>query len=97
MPVFAAFLFLSINLYAGIRPGRSIFAGPVISAMGSLAGVTGTYGTASPSENFSISGANMTAGILVTPPAGFEVSKDNTTFAGTVTIGAAGTIVSTIV
>ncbi len=67
----------------------------VISATGSLTGVTGTYGTASASENFSVSGTNMTAGILVTPPAGFEVSKDNTTFASTVTIGAAGTIAST--
>jgi gliding motility-associated-like protein len=34
----------------------------------------------------------MTAGILVTPPTGFEVSSDNKTFKGTVTVGAAGTI-----
>jgi hypothetical protein len=37
----------------------------------------------------------MTAGILVTPPTGFEVSTDNSTFTSTVTVGAAGTISST--
>ena len=37
----------------------------------------------------------MTAGILVTPPAGFEVSTNNTAFSGSLTVGAAGTIAST--
>ena len=37
----------------------------------------------------------MQAGILVTPPTGFEVSTDNSTFAPTVTISTAGEIAST--
>jgi gliding motility-associated-like protein len=68
---------------------------PVISTTGTLAAVATTYGTASPSQTFSVSGSEMTAGILVTPPTGFEVSTDNSTFTNTVTIGASGTISST--
>jgi len=68
---------------------------PVIASSSSPSAVNTTYGTASASSSFSISGDNMTSGILVTPPAGFEVSSDNVTFSGTVTIGATGTITST--
>ncbi|MBW4891691.1 cadherin-like beta sandwich domain-containing protein [Mucilaginibacter sp. HMF5004] len=70
-------------------------ATPSISSTGTLSALSTTYGTASASGTFNVSGTNMTAGILVTPPTGFEVSADNTTFASTVTIGAAGTITST--
>ena len=38
----------------------------------------------------------MKAGILVTPPAGYEVSTDNSTFSSTVTAGAAGTVNATV-
>jgi gliding motility-associated-like protein len=68
---------------------------PTISFTGTLSALTTTYGAASVSGTFNVSGANMTAGILVTPSAGFEVSTNNTTFGSTVTIGAAGTISST--
>ncbi|OCX53028.1 hypothetical protein BEL04_01550 [Mucilaginibacter sp. PPCGB 2223] len=68
---------------------------PTISSTGTLSALTATYGTASSSGTFSVSGANMSAGILVTPPAGFEVSTDNASFSSTVTVGAAGTISST--
>jgi gliding motility-associated-like protein len=69
----------------------------VITALGSPAPLTTIYGTASSSTSISISGTNMTAGILVTPPAGFEVSIDNITYSGTVTIGTSATIVPTTV
>jgi gliding motility-associated-like protein len=39
----------------------------------------------------------MNAGILVTPPAGFEVSTDNVNFGTTVTVGTTGTINATTV
>jgi len=68
---------------------------PAIIVTGNLSAFTGTFGTASSSDSFNVSGTNMTAGITVTPPSGFEVSSDNTTFASTVTIGSAGTISST--
>ncbi|WP_419788765.1 MBG domain-containing protein [Mucilaginibacter sp. X4EP1] len=70
-------------------------AGPAIADSGTLSSLNSIYGSASASESFNVSGSNMTAGILVTPPAGFEVSTDNSTFSSTVTIGAAGTIAST--
>ncbi len=74
-------------------------ASPTITTTGTLAAVNTTYGTASPSPaTFSVSGAAMTAGILVTAPAGFEVSQTaggGSGYAATQTIGAAGTIAST--
>ena len=48
-----------------------------------------------PAESFTVTGANLTAGISVTPPAGFEVGTDNIGFNKTVSIGNAGTIAAT--
>ncbi len=71
-------------------------ASPVISTTGTLGAVTTTYGTASSETSFNVSGADMAAGILVTPPAGFQVSlASGSGFASSVTVGAAGTIAST--
>ncbi|MFZ4773904.1 MAG: S8 family serine peptidase [Terrimicrobiaceae bacterium] len=69
---------------------------PVISTSGTLTAVDTVYGTASPTPtSFAVSGANMTAAILVTAPPGFEVSQTAGGAAGyatTQTVGAAGTI-----
>ena len=74
-------------------------ATPIISTTGTLAAVDTAYGTASPTPaTFSVSGAAMTAGILVTAPSGFEVSQTAggaSGYAATQTIGAAGTIAAT--
>jgi gliding motility-associated-like protein len=67
----------------------------IISSSGSIGTLTTIYGTPSASVSFNVSGTNMQAGILVTPPASYEVSTDNATFTNTVTVGAAGTITST--
>jgi hypothetical protein len=73
-------------------------ATPTISSSGSLSALSTTYGTVSSNTSFNVSGANMTAGILVTPPAGFEVSTSASSgFATSITVGAAGTIASTTV
>ena len=72
-------------------------ASAVISSSGTPGALSTTYGTASSSTSFSVSGTSMAAGILVTPPAGFQVSTNNSTFSSTVTVGAAGTISSTLV
>lgn len=72
---------------------------PSISTSGVLSAVNTTYGTASPTPSgFTLSGANMTAGILVTPPAGFEVSQTAggaSGYAATQTVGEAGSIAET--
>ena len=66
-----------------------------ISASGTLTALTTTHGTASASTSFNVSGSNLFAGILVTPPAGYEVSTNNSSFSSTVTVGTGGTITST--
>jgi len=85
--------------YSGRSPqGESAtHSAPVITENGALLALNSTYGTASASTNFTVSGTNMTAGILITPPAGFEVSTDDVTFTGAVTIGTSGTIAPTTV
>ena len=72
---------------------------PTITVTGSLAAVNTIYGTASATPtSFSLSGATMSAGILVTAPSGFEVSTNATNnYATSVTIGSAGTIAATTV
>ncbi|NCY22072.1 hypothetical protein EBX31_08965 [bacterium] len=70
---------------------------PAIAASGTLSSLSTTYGTPSTSTQFSVSGANLREGILVTAPSSYEVSTDNSTFSSTVTVGSAGTIASTIV
>ena len=68
---------------------------PGITAAGTLTPLTTIYGTPSASETFSVSGINLKAGILVTPPNGFEVSIDNINFTGTVLVGSNGNITAT--
>ncbi len=68
---------------------------PAINSTPILTALSTTAGTASASTGFNVSGLNMAAGILVSPPPGFEVSIDNIIFGTTVTIGAAGTIAAT--
>ena len=76
----------------------TLAATPVISTTGTLAALTTTYGTASSSTSYNVSGSDMTAGILVTPPSGFEVSlSSGSGYASSITVGAAGTITSTTV
>ncbi|PIF29864.1 gliding motility-associated-like protein [Flavobacterium sp. 9] len=70
-------------------------APPTIVTTGTLSALTTTYGTASTSGTFNVSGSDMLAGILVTAPSGFEVSTDNSTFTNTVTVGTLGIIAST--
>lgn len=61
-------------------------AAPVITTAASLSALNTIYGTPSASSSFSVSGSNLTEGILVAPPAGFEVSVDNAIFSNTITI-----------
>lgn len=70
---------------------------PVINTTGMLSAFSVTYGKASASVTFHVSGLNLTKGITVTAPAGFEVSKDNSTFTNSITVGLSGTIASTAV
>lgn len=77
-------------------------SGPSISTTGTLTSMTTTYGTASSSKTFSVSGTNMQSGITITPPQGLEVSTSNTfTTIGTntnpIVVGSSGNIPSTTI
>lgn len=76
----------------------SASATPTISTTGTPSALSTTYGTASGTTSFSVSGADMSEGVLVTPPTGFEVSQSaDSGFGDTTTVGAAGTIAETTV
>ena len=87
------------NTYAPPVDKISIPASPLpsITATGSLVAVNTTFPNASPTPtSFTFSGTAMAAGILVTPPAGFEVSTASAgPYSSTLTLGVAGTIAST--
>ena len=73
-------------------------ATPTITAGAISGAVTTTYGTASSPATFTVSGADMSAEILVTAPSGFEVSQSSDSGYGpTTTIEGSDTIASTTV
>jgi DNA/RNA endonuclease G (NUC1) len=71
---------------------------PEISASGTPGNLSATYGTASSPTSFSVSGVNMTTGITVTAPNGFEVSGDeNDGYGDSIVVGGSGTIGATTI
>ena len=76
---------------AGFR-GQIVITYPIMTPTGSYTAFNTIAGTASASQSIAVSGSNMTAGITITPPAGFEISTNNTTFSATLTVGSSGTI-----
>jgi len=71
--------------------------GPTITTTGELASLSTTYGTPSVSESFTLSGSDMKGAVLITPPAGVEISTDNVNFSNALTVGAAGEIAATTI
>jgi len=68
----------------------SVTVDPVPATMAlsksSLTGFTSVSGAASASQNYTVSGSNLTSNVVVTAPAGYEVSLDNSTFSGSKTL-----------
>ena len=61
---------------------------PLISrSAASLGDFTALTGNASSSQSFSVNGRALTGPVVVTAPAGFEVSKDNSIFSSNLTLG----------
>ena len=74
------------------------YSAPQITASNITSVLTTSAGTASTTANFTVSGVNMLAGVLITAPTGYEVSSSASgPFSSSVTVGAAGTIASTTV
>ncbi|WP_439698405.1 gliding motility-associated C-terminal domain-containing protein [Mucilaginibacter sp. AW1-7] len=65
---------------------------PTITSTGLLTALSTVYGTPSASASFTLSGTNLTDGILISPPDGFDVSTDNINFSHSVMLGGAGVI-----
>ncbi len=72
-----------------------IYNTPALDAVTTALTMSTTYGEVSTSRSFKISGADLSAGILVSPPAGFEVSTDNVNFQNSLTVGGAGNVLLT--
>lgn len=70
----------------------------ITASVTSLPAFTSCNQTTSASQNFTISGTNLTANIVVTAPTGFEVSKDDITFSNLITYTqTSGSIASSMV
>jgi gliding motility-associated-like protein len=70
---------------------------PVITTTGNLSALTTVYGSPSLSGSFTVAATNLISGVVIRPPAGFEVSMDNSNFNTTATAGGAGTLPATTV
>jgi hypothetical protein len=86
------FVILGMFLFSEFVHSQSI----TVTALSPTSATT-TYGTQSSNLTFNVSGRNLTAGILVTPPTGFIVSLTGLagSFSTTVTVGTGGTIAAT--
>jgi hypothetical protein len=56
---------------------------PTITGAATTSAFTTTYGTVSAAQTFAVSGSNLTANLVATAPAGFEVSSDGATYGST--------------
>ena len=66
---------------------------PTIITTGTLTPFSATAGTASAAQTFAVTGSNLTAGVTVTAPGGFEVSQNGTDYAsGQTLIQSGGTL-----
>jgi len=78
--------------------------GPIITpSVTTLSAFSTCSGIASSIQNFTVAGTNMSSGITITPPVGYEVSTSSTfassigTSSSALVIGASGTIASTTI
>lgn len=58
----------------------------------SLNAMTTITGTVSSAQTYTVSGSNLTADVIVTAPANFEVSTNNITYSGSVTLTRSGNV-----
>ncbi|SDH18979.1 beta-propeller fold lactonase family protein [Mucilaginibacter gossypii] len=66
-----------------------------IKVSGNIDPLATIYGTSSATSGFIVSATNLTSGIQITPPSGFEVSTNGVNFSQTVTAGTTGTLAAT--
>jgi len=69
-------------------------AAPAVAATGALSALSALLGEASAAQTVAVNGSGLTATVVATAPAGFEVSADGTTFGPTAQFVPAGGAVS---
>ena len=70
---------------------------PAFTHTNSAINLTTTYGKASPTGSFSVSGSNLNSGVLVEVETPYSVSLDQVNYTNAVTVGTEGTLPSTLV
>jgi len=70
---------------------------PTLQSAGIIASLNTVPGTPSVSRLIKVSGFNLSAGIFIIPPTGFELSTDNINFSHSVTVGTGGIVPPTAV
>jgi len=69
-------------------------ASPTISVVGSFAAFSTTVGSPSASQTVTASGSDLTGDLTVTPPAGYEVSTDGTSYNASLLLTPSGGVVA---
>jgi hypothetical protein len=69
---------------------------PTLSTSGTLTAFNTIVGTPSTSQSFTVSAANLSGNVIVTAPAGFEVSADDSTFGPSATLAPVGGVLTSI-
>ena len=77
----------------------TVTVGPMISTSGTLSALTACAGSNSSEGSFSVSGGNLSANIVVTPPSGYEVSTTSgSSFGSSVSLSpSSGTVSATTI
>ena len=90
----------AIDYKTGSAPSftAAVLTTPELSAAGTPAALTTTYGTPSAATTFTVSGVYLTSTVSVAAPTGFEVSADNATYGPSVTLTpVSGTLAPTMI
>ena len=82
------------NSYSISATTSATTGNPIINGAATATAFTTTYGTASTTQTFSVSGSYLSSSISATAPTGFEVSSDGTTYASYTTILRSGSVAS---
>jgi hypothetical protein len=94
---------LAVNVAGDGTPSSTVQGTPetpsvptITASKTSLIALSTTYGTASTTDEFNVSGATLLGDITVTAPTGFEVSTSSDSgYASSITIGGAGSVSNT--
>ena len=71
---------------------------PTITTTGTLSAFTTTPGVPSAAQTYTVAGSNLTTPIVITPPSGFELSTNGTTYNASLSLTpTSGTVATTII